>query len=184
MLYQIFSFLLEVVTGLLASACLLRVYMQYQRIPFRNPIGNLVFALSDWLVLPLRRVIPSIGRWDMAGLLAAFLLKLAQHLVLWLFVGGGMTFVIVPLLALLSLVGMAIYGLTGLLIVYAILSWLQTRSPMADIIDRLCEPPLRPFRKIIPLVGGVDLSPLALLVVLQVLTIVLGGVMSSVLTGF
>ena len=55
MVYQIFSFLLDVVAGLLGGACLLRLYMQHQRVPFGNPIGRFVFALTDWLVLPLRR---------------------------------------------------------------------------------------------------------------------------------
>ena len=57
MLYQIVSFLLDVVAGLLGGACLLRIYMQWQRVPFNNPVGRLVFALSDWMVLPLRRVV-------------------------------------------------------------------------------------------------------------------------------
>ena len=63
MLYQIASFLLDVVGGLLTGACLLRLYMQWQRVPFSNPIGGLVFALTDWLVMPLRRVIAPVGRW-------------------------------------------------------------------------------------------------------------------------
>jgi len=182
MLYQIISFLLEVATGLLGSACLLRVYMQYQRISFRNPVVSLVFALTDWMVLPLRRIIPAVGGWDLASLLGAFLLKLAQYVVLWLMTGAVGSVLVLPVLALVGLVAMVIYGLTGLLILYAVLSWMQTRSPMADIIERLCEPPLRPLRKVIPLVSGVDLSPLALLVILQVLSIVLNHLMGSVMS--
>lgn len=138
MLYQIISFLLEVATGLLGSACLLRVYMQYQRISFRNPVGSLVFALTDWMVLPLRRVIPAAGGWDLASLLGAFLLKLFQYFVLWLLMGAVGNLLALPVLALFGLVAMAIYGLTGLLIIYAVLSWMQTRSPMMDVIERLC----------------------------------------------
>ena len=182
MLYQIISFLLEVATGLLGSACLLRVYMQYQRISFRNPVGSLVFALTDWMVLPLRRIIPAVGGWDLASLLGAFLLKLAQYVVLWLMMGAVGSVLVLPVLALVGLVAMVIYGLTGLLILYAVLSWMQTRSPMADIIERMCEPPLRPLRKVIPLVSGVDLSPLELLVILQVLSIVLNHLMGSVMS--
>lgn len=181
MLYQIISFLLEVATGLLGSACLLRMYMQYQRISFRNPVGNLVFALTDWMVLPLRRVIRAVGRWDLASLTGAFLLKLLQYVVLWLLMGGVGNLAALPVLAVVGMVAMGIYGLTGLLIIYAIMSWMQTNSPMADIIERLCAPPLRPLRKLIPLVGGVDLSPLALLVLLQIASIVLGHVMGTVL---
>jgi YggT family protein len=181
MLYQITSFLLDVVIGLLGGACLLRLYMQHQRVPFGNPVGRLVFALTDWLVLPLRRVLPAAGRWDPASLVGAFLLVLSQYLLLWLLAGAGGGLVMLPVLAIFGLARLVISGLTGLLIVYAILSWVQANSPLTDVMERLCAPLLRPFRRIIPLVGGVDLSPLALLVLLQVLAIVLGNLQAAVL---
>lgn len=181
MLYQIFAFLLEVIAGLLGSACLLRLYMQHQRIPFGNPIGNLVFALSDWLVLPLRKVLRPVGRWDMASLAGAFLLKLAQYFLLWMLTGGAL--VVVPVMAVFGVIGLVIYGLTGLLIVYAILSWVQAHSPLYDVIGRLVAPPLRPLRRLVPLVGGMDLTPLILLVLLQVASIVLQHALRGVLTG-
>jgi len=175
MLYQILTLLLEVVTGVIGGACLLRFYMQTQRVGFANPVGRLVMGLSDWLVLPLRRLIPSVGSYDSASLLGAFLLQLAQYLILWLALGARTGGAAVPLLALFGLARLAISGLTGLVIVYALLSWIQNQSPFADMIDRLCAPLLRPFRKMLPLIGGFDLSPLALLVLLQVLAIVLGS---------
>jgi YggT family protein len=180
MLYQIISFLLDVAVGLLGGACLLRLYMQWQRVPFGNPVGRFVFALTDWLVLPLRRVLPPMGRLDTASLVGAFLLELAQYAVLWL-LGVG-TLAMLPVLAIFGLARLVISGLTGLVIVYAVLSWVQSDSPLVDIIGRLCAPLLRPFRRLIPLVGGIDLSPLALLVVLQVGAIVLGAIQRSVLT--
>lgn len=181
MLYQITSFLLDVVIGLLGGACLLRLYMQHQRVPFGNPVGRLVFALTDWLVLPLRRILPAAGRWDLASLAAAFLLVLAQYLVLWLLAGGMAGLGMLPVLAVFGVARLVISGLTGLLIVYAILSWVQARSPLTDVIERLCAPPLRPIRRFVPLVGGIDLSPLVLLVLLQVLAIVLGHLQAGLL---
>ena len=181
MLYQIVSFLLDVVTGLLGGACLLRLYMQHQRIPFGNPVGRLVFALTDWIVLPLRRVIPAAGRWDLASLVAVFLLELAQFGLLWLLAGAGLGAGAIPVLALFGVVRLTISGLTALLIVYAVLSWVQSDSPLADIVDRLCSPILRPVRKRMPLVGGIDLSPLVVLVVLQVCAMLLGAAQSAVL---
>ena len=89
MLYQIASFLLDVVGGLLTGACLLRLYMQWQRVPFGNPVGGLVFALTDWLILPLRRVIPPVGRWDISSLVAAVLIQLAQYFLLTLMLGAA-----------------------------------------------------------------------------------------------
>lgn len=185
MLYQIFSLLLEVVTFGLAGACLLRLYMQYQRIPMSsrsgNPLGRFVFALSDWIVLPLRRVVPAAGRWDLASLIAAFLLELAQFSLLWLVAGAVGGLFAVPILAAFGVVRLAISGLTGLVIIHAVLSWVQTRSSMADVVERLCAPPLTPIRRLVPLVGGIDLSPLVLLVLLQVAAIVLGNLQGMAL---
>ncbi len=181
MLYQIVSFLLDVVAGLLCSACLLRIYMQWQRVPFGNPVGRLVFALSDWMVLPLRRVVPPLGRWDGASLLAAWLVELAQYTLLWLLLGAVGGALWLPVLAFFGLVRVAITGMIGLIIVYAVLSWVQARSPISDVIGRLCDPVLRPVRRIVPLVGGIDLSPLVLLVLLQVALMVLGSLQAGVL---
>lgn len=185
MLYQIVSLLLEVAAGLLTGLCLLRLYMQQQRIPMSarsgNPMGKFIFALTDWLVLPLRRVVPAVGNWDMASLVAAFLLQLAQFTLLWLLVGGGSSLVSVAVLAAFGLVRMVISGLTGLVIVFAVLSWVQTRSFLSDLLDRLVAPVLMPVRRVLPLVGGVDLSPLVLLVLLQIAAIVLGSLQALVL---
>ncbi len=179
MLYQIFSLLLEVATSILAGACLLRLYMQYQRIPMSirsgNPLGRFVFALTDWLVLPLRRIVPAAGRWDLASLVAALALELAQFLLLWLVAGAGGGLFAVPILAAFGLVRLAISGMTGLVIVYAVLSWVQTQSPISDVVGRLCAPLLMPIRRVLPLVGGIDLSPLVLLLLLQIASIVLGN---------
>lgn len=179
MFLQILSFLLDVAAGLLGGACLLRLYMQYQRISFANPVGRFVFALTDWVVLPLRRVLPSVKRWDLASLVAAYLFELAQFGILWLFLRGNPA--VVPLLALFGVVRLVISGAIGLVIVYAILSWVRADSPITDVIDRLAAPLLRPFRKMIPLVGGFDLSPLAALVVLQVLAIIVANLQGAVL---
>lgn len=181
MLFQIISFLLDVASGLLTGACLLRLYMQWQRVSFANPVGRLVFALTDWLVLPLRRLVPAAGRWDLSCLVAGLLLQLAQYLLLWLLLGPEVGLAWLPWMAIFGLARVAVSGLMGLLIVYAVLSWMQTRSPISDVIARLCEPLLRPVRRVLPLVGGLDLSPLVLLVLLQVLSIVLGHLQASVM---
>ncbi len=185
MLYQITSLLLEVAAGLIAGMCLLRVYMQYQRIPMSarsgNPMGNFIFALTDWLVLPLRNMLPAMGRWDTAGLVGAFLIELTRFALLWVisgFVGGPVALVVYALFALIYL---CLYGLTGMVIVYAVLSWVQTQSAVGDLLARLVMPVLTPIRRVLPLVGGVDLSPLVLLLLVQILGIVLGSAQTAVL---
>lgn len=84
-------------------------------------------------------------------------------------------------MALFGLARVAVSGLIGLLIVYAVMSWVQTRSPLVDVVGRLCDPVLRPVRRFVPLVKGIDLSPLVLLVLLQVGLIVLGHLQASVM---
>jgi YggT family protein len=186
MLYQIVSLLLEVASGLVTGVCLLRLYLQYQRIAMSarsgNPMGKFIFALTDWLVLPLRRVVPAMGRWDMASLLGALLVQLAQFVILWLLTGMGASLASVAVLALLGVARVAISGLSGLVIVYAVLSWVQTQSTMSDVLERMVMPLLVPIRRVLPLVGGVDLSPLVLLLILQVAGIVLGSVQANMLS--
>lgn len=179
MLYQIVSFLLDVVGGLLTGACLLRLYMQWQRVPFGNPVGRLVFALTDWLILPLRRAIPPARAFDWASLVAAMLVQLAQYLVLWLLLGAGAAWAWLPWMALFGLLRVAVSAAMGVVIIHAVMSWVQARSPIADILDRLAAPILRPVRKLLPPLGGVDLSPLIVLVLLQVLLMVLAHLQVS-----
>jgi len=92
---------------------------------------------------------------------------------LWLIAGASGGLFAVPILAAFGLVRLAISGLTGLVIVYAVLSWVPTQSVISDVIGRLCAPPLMPIRRVLPLVGGIDLSPLVLLLLLQIVSIVL-----------
>jgi YggT family protein len=171
--YKIISFLLDVAAGLLGGACLLRMYMQYQRIPFGNPVGRFIFALTDWIVLPLRKVLPAIRKVDTASIVAVYLIELAEFLLLWLVYGRSAGVEILPLLAVVGVVRLAISGLIGLVIVYAVLSWVQTETLLSDIIERLVNPLLRPIRKVVPMVGGVDLSPLVFIVAMYVVAMIL-----------
>ncbi len=152
MLYQIPSFLLDVIVGLLGGACLLRLYMQYHRVPFGNPLGRFVFAVSDWIVLPLRRIVPSVKRWDLASGVAAWLLVMAKFVLLWLMMSGLGRWTILPLVSLIGLLQLAVSGLTALLIVYAVLSWVPNASSMLhDLIARLAGPArVKPLRRFVP----------------------------------
>ena len=175
MWFQMVSLVLDVVAGLLAGTCLLRLLMQRQRISFHQPVGRFVFALSDWLVLPLRKVIPSGLAWDLSSLAGAWLIKLAHVSLLWLMSGGHAPGLLLPWFSVLSLLQLVVSGLSALVLVYAVMSWVNPQSPLNDLVSKLVEPVLRPFRRMVPLVGGIDLSPLVLLLALQMLGIVLMG---------
>ena len=173
------NMILEVLAGLVAGACLLRFAMQWQRVSFQQPIGRFVFAVTDWLVLPLRRVIPAWSGWDLSSLLGAWLVKLAQYGLIWFLAGGRGELGLLPLVSLVGLAQLVVSGLGALVLVLAVMSWVNPGSPMHALTERLCAPFLQPFRRWIPLVGGVDLSPLALLLVLQLLGIMLAQLQMS-----
>lgn len=174
MLYQIIIFLIEVAVTLLGGACLLRLYMRWRRMSMGNPVGRFVQALSDWLVLPLQRIVGQGAQLDVASLLAAWLLKLVQYAALMGLLGLA-RWSVLPLLALLGVAKLAVSVATAVIIVAAVLSWTGNRTPVYDVFERLSAPLLAPIRKLLPLVGGVDLSPLVLIIGLQVLGIVLGS---------
>ncbi len=189
MLMQIISFLLEVAYSLLAGSCVLRLAMQRLRVSFANPAGRFVMALSNWIVLPLRKALPSLAGWDTASLVAALLLALLHQALLWgaavLLAGAGAP-AAVPLLvlAVFDLLRLLLDGLFGLLLLSAVLSWVQGGSAMnvmGHLAEQLCAPLLRPLRRLLPLVGGIDLAPLAAMVLVQIAQMLLGGLQATVL---
>ncbi len=169
MTQQILGFLLQIVFGFLAGAALLRAYMNWVGVPLANPLGQFVLALTDWAVRPLRRVFPPLGRVDWASVLLAVVLCIAHGLLLVLVFGSiSLNVVSAFEFAALQFCRVAMNGLFVLLVIYAVLSWVQPGSPLFKLLARLVNPLLAPFRRIIPLVGGVDLSPLVLIVLLQI----------------
>lgn len=125
-------------------------------------------ALTDWLIMPLRRVIPLVGRWDLSSLVAAMLLQLAQYFADA--VAGGCLGM--GLAAVAGAVRVAAGGGVGpdraVDCLCRHVLGAGGRSPLGDVIVRFSEPVLRPLRRVMPLVGGIDLSPLVALVLLQV----------------
>jgi YggT family protein len=182
---RIVFFLLETFFFFLIAAALLRAWMNRLRIHMSAQPGRLAIAVTDWLVAPLRRVLPRAlaqSRIDWGSLIAALLLSLAYG-VLWLLLATSVSpapftaeasALTILTMALRILVRTLLQGLMILLIGYAILSWLQPQSPVMGTLDRLCAPILRPVRRIVPLVGGVDLSVLVVIILLQVGLMLLG----------
>ena len=188
MLTRILAFLLETIFFLLIGAALLRAWMNWTRVNMSAQPGGFVMALSDWLVKPLRRALPSVwrkSRVDWASLVAAALLALAYALLSMLLFGllmGGMSSIgLAPsellsllLFALKTLIRIALQTTMILLIGFAILSWIQPGSPAYSLLGRLTEPLLAPLRRVIPSIGGVDLSALALILILQIGLMLIG----------
>lgn len=184
MLIRILAFLLETVFFVLIAAALLRAWMNGLRINMRAQPGGFVMALTDWLVKPLRRLLPKAllqSSLDWASVLAAALLALAYALLWWLlfgvllgadfwgFAGSPVAGIFLLLaFALKMLIRVTLQTLFILVLGFAIVSWVQPGSPAYSLLGRLTEPLLTPLRRIVPAIGGVDLSALVLLVLLQI----------------
>lgn len=182
MLYNIFTIIIDTVAGLLAAVLLLRFWMQAVRVRPPAQLANFTFQLSDWLVLPIRKVVPGIGGYDWSSLLATFLISLLAHALEQLLIGG--VFAPVSMLSLTlaillqAVIGMLcwmVYGLMGLLIMGAVFSWINPSAPLAPFVNALNDPILRPLRRVVPLVGNIDLSPLVALILLQIALFILRG---------
>ena len=172
MLGQIGVYLVETLFGFFVLLLLARFHFQWLRVPFRNPIGEFVLATTSWLVVPVRRVVPGLAGLDLATLILAWLLQAlglwAQAAVVGAEPGAGT----IAAVALVDLLRYSLYILVFAVIVQAVLSWVNPYTPVAPAFDTLTRPFLRPLRRFIPPMGGVDLTPLILLLVLYVLLIV------------
>lgn len=174
MLSAIFDLLVGTLLDLLTLAFLLRLWLQLTRSALRHALGQTVHAFTDWAVLPLRRLVPGLGGIDWASLLPAYLLQLVGSALSAVLSGLSLG----PFVALWAGVGMLtvfVWLLIGSIIVTALLSWLQPWSPWRALAESLSRPLLAPLRRVIPPIGGLDLAPLAAILLLQVALIVLGG---------
>ncbi len=157
--------LVNTVTSILGGVLLLRFWMQAIRVRPPAPVAEFTFTLSDWLVRPLRRIVPGFGGYDWASLIGAFLVVLLSVSVRLLF---GMTLDQLAMTALLVFITWMLWGLIVLLIVEVIFSWVNPHAPMAPFVRALNEPLLRHLRRIVPPLGGLDLSVLVALILLQI----------------
>jgi YggT family protein len=179
MLSQIAILLIKTAFGLFVYVLLLRFYMQLLRAPFRNPVGQFVAALSDWIVRPARRAIPGLFGLDLASFLLAWIAEaLMLALLYWLrgfsFAGApGIAAGVLFTLAALELLQISLYLLIGVVIIQVIISWVNPHTALAPIFDSLTRPFYAVFRRFIPAIGNVDLSPLFVLLIAQILLIAL-----------
>lgn len=190
MLRQILHFLLDTTFNFFVFMLLARFYLQLMRAPFHNPLAQFVTALTNWLVLPARRYIPGIFGIDLSSILLAWMLEALLLLLLYFLGGGsltgasGMLIVVFLILGLLELVRFSIYLLIGVILIQAVISWINPYAPMAPLFNALATPFLRPFRRLIPPIGNIDLSPLFVLLVAQLVLIPLDYLTRSVAAPF
>ncbi|MGM8060288.1 YggT family protein [Vogesella indigofera] len=173
MLLETLQFLIKTISELFVLVLLMRFYLQVARAPFKHPLTQFVIAVSNFAVLPLRRWIPAWRSYDTATMVLAWVVSLLALISILLLnplpydLLHPQSWLSLTLLALLDVFRLSLYLLMGAVFVLAILSWVNPYNGLRPVLEALTRPYLRPFQRAV--IGGVDLSPLVLLLVIQVI---------------
>ncbi len=170
-------FIINTVTSLYLLVLSLRFWMPWLRADFRNPLAQGILRLTSPLVIPVRRIVPSFGRLDTATILVAFAIQYLTIVLLLLILGTSADIGPIAVTALVKLAVLSVYLFVYAIFIRIILSWISPGSfnPATAIITMLTEPVLRPFRRLLPPMGGFDISPIFAIILLIALTIVVNG---------
>ena len=172
LLFQVFLLIVKSVAGFFCVLLLVRFYMQVFRVSFANRFGSFVVQLTNWLVLPLRKVIPGVFGLDLSSLLPAYLLQvIVLFAAVALQAGPDLPFALILIGGLRALLRTSIYLLIGLLILQAVLSWVNPYSPISRPINQITQVFLGPIRRVVPPIANIDLSPLVAILLAQVVLI-------------
>ena len=170
------TFIVKTLLELYIITFVLRFILQWVRADFRNPITQFFVRVTNPLVIPTRRLIPSIGGLDTATIIIVLLLELAVTIVLInLTCVGEPYFIQIIGLTLLRIVYLTLRIYLFIILIYVVLSWINPGkfNPAASLLASIAEPVLKPFRRLIPPIAGLDLSALFALIAIQALTMLL-----------
>ncbi len=169
-------YLISTLTDLYVTAILLRLLLQWVKADFYNPLSQFLVKITNPVLVPARRLIPSIGRLDTASVVVMLLLELLQLVLINLLGKTEFGFQFLFLFAVQKLLIALLLTYFVLIIARVIVSWIANKSqhPLIPLIYQLTEPVLRPISKLLPPMGGVDLSPLFALIALRALLLLLG----------
>jgi YggT family protein len=168
-------FLIQIIFGSYALVVLLRFLLQLFRADFHNPISQFVVKVTSPVLKPMRRFIPGVSGMDISSLVLAWLVKSLELALTLLVTGIGGQFLSAFLWSLPELIALAINLFLIAIFIQVILSWVGTGgyNPAASLLYSLTEPLLGPARRIIPPLGGLDLSPMLVIVGLVLLKMLL-----------
>jgi YggT family protein len=167
-------FIVETLMSLALIVVLVRLLLQLSRADFRNPVAQAVVKLTNPLVLPLRRVLPPVGKVDTASVAAVLLIATLKVAILFGLTGFELPNAMVWLRAVaLEIVRITLRTYFYAIFLYALLGLIASGgySPLQSLLASLCEPVLRPLRRLIPAISGIDLSPLWAIIAIQALLI-------------
>lgn len=174
MIHNILSLIVSSIAGVFAGFLFLRFWMQVQRIRPPAQLAQAIFQLTDWIVHPIRRIVPGYRGYDWASVIAVLLVALvAVSVTRWslLMIAPAQLLVY----AIIQTAQWVLYSLFMLLILEVIFSWVNPHAPLAPFVRALNEPLLSPIRRVVPAIGGIDFSPMLLLLLLNALNMLLSG---------
>jgi len=171
-----FIYLISTVTDLYVTAILLRLLLQWVKADFYNPLSQFLVKITNPVLVPARRLIPSIGPLDTASVVVMFVLELLQLVLISQITQSDFGLAFLLVFALKKLILALIMTYFVLVIARVIISWIanQSRHPIIPLIYQLTDPLLRPITKVLPPMGGFDLSPIIALIALRFLLHLLG----------
>ncbi len=171
-----FTFLISTLLDLYIAAVLLRLLLQWVRADFYNPLSQFLVKLTNPAIIPLRRVIPSIGRLDTASVVLMMALEIFSVWLVSQLSSEAIGWTQILPFAVIKLCMTLLTTYFFLIIASVILSWVGQglRHPFVPLLYQLTEPVLRPIRRIIPPIAGIDLSPLFALIAIRFLIHLLG----------
>ncbi|MDT3318350.1 YggT family protein [Shewanella sp. SP1S2-4] len=169
-----FTFLITTLFDLYLMVVILRIWLQLARADFYNPFSQFIVKATHPLIAPMRRILPSLGRFDTASFVLALLVVMVKVLLISLIAGGGIDIMLFLMFAVVSVIKKAGVLLFWMLLIRAILSWFnQGYNPIVMIMGQLTEPVLAPIRRIIPPIGGLDLSVMLVIIGMNFLNMLL-----------
>lgn len=175
-----FIFLIDTLFSIYTMVVLMRFLLQLVKADFYNPISQFVVAATNPLLKPMRKIIPGFGGIDNASLVLATLLTLVKVLIISAMTGVNFTISQLTISVLFMVFSQTIDLLVVLLVVMAVLSWIgQSNNPLLSVVHQITEPLIRPIRRIMPPIGGLDLSPMFLIIGLMFFKLVVQELVSK-----
>jgi len=187
MLGGLMAMIIDAVASFFTMLLLTRALMRWLRISFINPLGQFILATTDWIVRPIQKVLPSRSGLDLSCWVPAWLIQVLAGLITLVFASGLSNPLALATAAAviggLELLRKLLQLVMLVVIVSAVLSWVNPHAPVAPFFRALSRPFLAPLERRIPPVGGVDLSPLVVLLIVQVLLYLLAYLRSGLMFG-
>ena len=170
------NYLLRFFFDAIVIVLILRVWLQMVKADFYNPLSQFIVKVTNPMVVPLRRIVPGLGGIDVATVLLAFIFSILEFVVIPVINGGPIDILSASFFGTLALIKQVGFLLFIIMLVMAIMSWVvQGYNPTMVIFQQLTDPFLRPIRRVVPAIGGLDLSIIVAFLILNVINILLAG---------